>query len=739
MKQSPGNGGTLRERPSSSTNNNNNNNNEVIDLCDSSSEGSDSDIEVLAVKKTPQSAASAKSVRPDSAPSNKQGNNEASMSPRRLYSGKSLPPGNAGTPPSRLPSSASRQGNCTMNQQRNRNSPENQQQASRRPIPAGRRRNNPIVLLESSSDESVRARPGPQEKRILQQQHQQQRQNQHRAKATVPTSFEIDDSSSENETPTAGTKRPAEEPDFDSSDDEMATIAAWNRRKQTPQNNHPVTVASRHDQEVKRRHLDRIQIRDLRRQFSPRRKPTAASSSSSSPPQPLAQGDPKRKLFQLRLSPKGGRSNRAMQKKAPPPPTQQSAMAAAAQTAAAGNKPAVASAKPLSEKPHQLTIQEAICGKSVRKKPLFNSSKAKPAVSVAASEKKSPENKTGVDELGGVSKNEAVLQEESAALIEESKRLAYVADVRAAAAESGGATIATTADQTMQTSACDSGNRQVDNEGRSQSLLVEAAVAKRKESVPKIVDSETLSEREANDALAKKPEPCGDGGEKSLQDTKSTTRANEAPSNKSPVRAAFSIDPKETDIQSNGTDVESTVCSMEERFGGAAIPEEPGVSMYQLARCGSELEDSARQYTFDDDSVDMAPLKPAASGTDSDDDDESYHEVFRKRRSRPNGVLQKRILVPPNARLGERYDAHFPIEPQRDSIKVRVRNLEHTNPDYQLITTIDHLTKEYLNEEGLPVKEMVVHTGEDGKFPDENPCPSIVGNVSNEHDSRLIV
>ena len=59
--------------------------------------------------------------------------------------------------------------------------------------------------------------------------------------------------------------------------------------------------------------------------------------------------------------------------------------------------------------------------------------------------------------------------------------------------------------------------------------------------------------------------------------------------------------------------------------------------------------------------------------------------------------------------------------------------------EYKVYQYLFKPKKGSLNEEGLPVKEMVVHTGEDGKFPDENPCPSIVGNVSNEHDSRLIV
>ena len=73
-------------------------------------------------------------------------------------------------------------------------------------------------------------------------------------------------------------------------------------------------------------------------------------------------------------------------------------------------------------------------------------------------------------------------------------------------------------------------------------------------------------------------------------------------------------------------------------------------------------------------------------------------------------------MSPSKARIFGQYDSVFPVEPERDTLEVRLRKLDGENPDYSLITTVDHLTREYSSEKGLPVKEMVVHTGEDGKF-----------------------
>eukprot|EP00977_Amphora_coffeiformis_P006346 scaffold1353_cov161-Amphora_coffeaeformis.AAC.18 len=66
------------------------------------------------------------------------------------------------------------------------------------------------------------------------------------------------------------------------------------------------------------------------------------------------------------------------------------------------------------------------------------------------------------------------------------------------------------------------------------------------------------------------------------------------------------------------------------------------------------------------------------------------------------------------AQLSTRYDSIFQIQPKRESFRVKVRDLGVGDEiDYTQITTVEHLTKDYFDERGLPVREMVVHGGYD--------------------------
>ena len=74
-------------------------------------------------------------------------------------------------------------------------------------------------------------------------------------------------------------------------------------------------------------------------------------------------------------------------------------------------------------------------------------------------------------------------------------------------------------------------------------------------------------------------------------------------------------------------------------------------------------------------------------------------------------------IAPNITRITAEYDSVYQVEPKREIHNVKVRDLGTDDDlDFSQITTVEHLTKSFLDERGLPVKEMVVHTGDDSKY-----------------------
>jgi hypothetical protein len=97
--------------------------------------------------------------------------------------------------------------------------------------------------------------------------------------------------------------------------------------------------------------------------------------------------------------------------------------------------------------------------------------------------------------------------------------------------------------------------------------------------------------------------------------------------------------------------------------------------------------------------------------------------TYNKSKSSSNNVKISASKSPPplepskeKAELLLSYDAVFPQNPVRDSQTITVRNLEPVGElNFPQVTPIEHLTKSYMDENGLPVNEMYIHGGNDGK------------------------
>ena len=132
-----------------------------------------------------------------------------------------------------------------------------------------------------------------------------------------------------------------------------------------------------------------------------------------------------------------------------------------------------------------------------------------------------------------------------------------------------------------------------------------------------------------------------------------------------------------------------------------------GLSLEDSSEADRYPSPSGKRFVFDDDSVE-SDTKSVSS--DSDKEDETYTEVVKDQKTpvQPG---------PERARLLSKYDAIFSPNPHRPVKRVKIRDLGVKDDlDYEVISTVHHLTKEYMDERGLPVKEMFVHGINDGTF-----------------------
>ena len=120
------------------------------------------------------------------------------------------------------------------------------------------------------------------------------------------------------------------------------------------------------------------------------------------------------------------------------------------------------------------------------------------------------------------------------------------------------------------------------------------------------------------------------------------------------------------------------------------------------ARSGCMVaEDKTRNAVGDKDAT-----KKVVPHDDADGDEDWYVGSQSTVQSSPNRTS-----------LSAMYDSIFQIEPRRERLTVKVRDLGVGDEiDYTQITTVEHLTKDYIDERGLPVKEMVVYGGSDSEY-----------------------
>lgn len=582
--------------------------NEVIEVEDSDD---DSYIEVVCVKKpSPRNSTPKRpNISPDSARRPCQVSSSAIL---RNYQNNSAP---------FSPTLSYNHKNDTGSAGKTNDSPRRKKQLARKTtramantVPTASKKSETINLLDvSSGDESTHARPSAQEEQMRRHCKQQ------KLKVVVDLSNDTSDDSSseegEKESPSSPRKPPAvpppasagytryrsdQEPDFDSSDDEMATLVAKNREKKLV------------ERQPQHHALNRMQIRNLRREMSPARQRTAtpwlmsvvsgnARLPLEIPDDPVERFSPSGKMIQkvrprgLRVNPKCGRSSREMHKKPPPPRS----------TASLAPKCAVATTAPRRENKDSERLEDS-----------WHSSHS-----------------SGDEILVGKSP-------QSTARTNEKSR-----------------------------------------HGKREKLSSESANSLARPTV----DEATYS--------------MGSGVVPEKLDTVATA-------NETDVVATVSTEA----LEDNSVTLESS-----------DLNEESAITLDGVLLEPIQIPEASKKYVFDDDTVETSEDSKSASGDDEEGNDEekldnkqsSWRNVHNSVESKEESTGTQK-----QARLEElaMYDALFPTAPAQAVLEVEVRDLgDKDNLDFPVITTVDHLTKEYKDERGLPVREMVVHGGADGK------------------------
>lgn len=615
--------GTLQER---------NKMKEVIDLMDSDSDDDDSSIEVVCVKKP--AARLSSTIRPDSCASrpvrplqvsstsmlrnSHRNDNSPLCSPTLLLDRK-----NDGA--STYNKRANDQRKLAARKSTNVG---NTECARKTAVPVAGNRRRETINVDDDEGVQATARPSAQEQQLL-----RMRMKQKGNIVDLCIESSDDDSSllslseetstSTKQPPSAKAQQPAtlagskhnlSEPEFDSSDDEMATLVARNKEQ---------VLFGRPQAH---RALNRVQIRDLRRQISPRQRTinspaapkraavalsesarhtsTAMKHMPDDLEEPVKKISPSGKVVQkvqsrnLRLNPKFGRSSRAMQTKTPPAPPKSSP--ASVQTTETHN---------------------GVHSHMEKKKApvLSNESKTSRAMDLFSSDS----------------------SDDEVFFVERSKNSAPKFEKKNVETESISGLTDSIVDRAGTHKNADTINWNIIQEKSS----TEA--------------SESESTRVANEEI-------------SVVEQASENRAQSPES-----------------VEDSATD-----------------------SIEQPTKCNTN-------FLFEDDSVETAQNSDEDGDDDDDDDRNQETRTERKRPSmyRPASVQTNHVI---NDKILTAYASLFPDNPDRELLEVEVRDLESKIEldilDIRVVTTVEHLTKEWLDERGLPVKEIVVHGGTDGKF-----------------------